>query len=151
MANDPYEQVALALKSIIDTEFAPQNVTAIHDRLHESLGTDRVEVGISPESWRPKARDRNSLETFVLVQYYDIWDKDIDPNQQVNPIVITNKASRFMRAVQNHQASAVGTADVWYFDVESIEFPNDPTGNKTRFHAIIRAHGQNHSILETIA
>lgn len=151
MASDPYEQVAVALKTIIDTEFAPENVTAIHDRLHESLGTDAVWVGISPEGWRPKARDRNSLETFVLVQYYDLWDKEIDPTQQVNPILITNKASRFMRAVQSQQASDAGTADLWYFDVESVDFPNDPTGNKTRFHVIIRAHGQNHSILETMA
>lgn len=148
---DPYEQVALALKTIIDTEFAPENVTAIHDRLHESLGVDAVWVGISPDSWRPKARDRNSLETYVLVQYYDIWDKEVNPEQQVNPIKITNLASRFMSAVQSQQANDPGTDDLWYFDVESVDFPNDPTGNKTRFHAVVRAHGQNHSILETMA
>ena len=148
---DPYEQVAVALKTIIDTEFAPENVSAIHDYLHGSLGTDAVWVGISPERWRPVPRDRNTLETYALVQYYDIWDKEIDPTQQVNPIKITNLAARFSQALQQQQAAVAGTEDVWYFDVEGIEFPNDPTDNKTRFHATVRAYGNNHSILESMA
>ena len=44
---DAYTVAANALETIINTEFAAQGVTALHDRIHESMGLESVVVGIS--------------------------------------------------------------------------------------------------------
>lgn len=146
---DPYAVAATALKAIIDDEFSTESYTAIHDRLHESLGTRRTEIGISPLRWTPMPRNRNVRDTYIFVQFYDRWDKEIDPAQTVNPTRITGYAARFEEAVQRQQATDPGTGDVWYFDVDEVTFPEDPTGNKTRFEAVIHARGNNHGLLES--
>jgi hypothetical protein len=148
---DPYEVAATAIKVIIDAEFEPDGYTAIHDKLHEALGTRRTEIGIAPadEGWQRHPNNANVRETFIEVRFFDRWDKEIDPAQTVNPFRITNYAARFEEAVQRASANMPGTGDVWYFDVLSIGFPDDPTGNKTRFEAQIRVHGNNHGLIES--
>lgn len=146
MAN-AYETLATALKTIIDGEFAPEQFVAIHDRLHESVGHDRTAIGISPESWRPSSRNRNLKLTLSLVQFYGRYDLEIDPLQTVNPITITNYCERLERAINTQQASTPGSPEVWYFDVESVDFPQDPTGNKTRFHMVVLARGENSALV----
>lgn len=146
---DAYAIVAAALKGIIEGEFAAEQFKAQHDKIHESLGTEYVAIGISPLRQLPQPGQRNVMETFVFVQFYDVWDKQIDPEQQVNPLRITGFADRFMRAVEAAQAT-VGTNAVWYFDVDGINYPDDPTGNKTRFEATVRARGDNQSMIERL-
>jgi len=146
MANG-YETLATALKAIIDTEFAVEGFVAIHDRLHESVGHNRTAIGISPENWRPWTNDRNTKFTYLLVQFYHRYDLEIDPEQVVNPIVVTNYCERLERAIQTTQASTPGTSEVWYFDVDSVDFPQDPTGNKSRFHMIVLGRGNNAALV----
>lgn len=148
---DPYAQISAALCTIINTEFDVENYVAVNDRLHESLGWDGTYIGVSPEGWRPRPRDRNSKETLALIQFYDKWEKEIDPAQRVDPTRITGFAARLEAAIQTQQASDPGTESVWFFDVNEVIFPLDPTGNKTRFHMLVRAFGQNNAILETIS
>ncbi len=142
-----YETLATALKAIIDAEFAPEQFVAVHDRLHESLGSARTEIGISPENWRPTPQNRNVKLTYVLVQFYNRYDLDIDPSQRVDPLIITSYAERLESAIQTQQASTPGTGEMWYFDVESVDFPQDPTGNKSRFHMIVLGRGDNAALI----
>lgn len=146
---DPYEVAATALKQIIDTEFAAEGIHAIHDNIHESLGQDRAVVGIAPtrEARLPNNNVVNAL--YIEVRYYDLWDKEVDPEQVVNPFRITARANRLKRALQQSQASFVGSPEVWYFDWLDTEFPDDPTGNKTRFHMHLRVYGDNTGLVET--
>jgi hypothetical protein len=148
---DSFAITATALQSIIETEFSDEGFKVQFDRLHESLGLNRVDIGVSPEEWYARGGDRNTKDTVVLVQFYDLWDKKVDPEQTVNPTRITGFADRFERAVQRQQIDFPGSTDVWYLNVDRVAFPNDPTGNKTRFHATVRATGDNHAILETMA
>jgi hypothetical protein len=142
-----YETLATALKAIIDAEFVTEGFVAVHDRLHESLGSVRTEVGISPERWVPWTRDRNTKLTYVLVQFYNRYDLEIDPEQRVDPLVIADYAERVERAIQTTQASTPGTGEMWYFDVDSVDFPQDPTGNKSRFHMIVVGRGDNAALI----
>lgn len=146
---DPYQVVATGLKTIIDDEFEPEGVVAIHDNIHESLGVDRITVGIAPVRETPRTGSTLIQETWVEVRFYDLWEKRVDPAQTVNPFRITAFAHRFRQAIQNQRASYEGSPEIWYFDVTNIEYPNDPTGNKTRFVATIRAYGDNAALLET--
>ena len=44
----------------------------------------------------------------------------------------------------------MGTTTLWYMTVTSVDYPKDPTGNKSRFEATVRAYGQNTALTETI-
>lgn len=129
---------------------APEQIVAIHDKLHESLGLEGVEVGISPMRQVPQPGQRNVMETYVFVQFYDLWEKEVDPEQQVDPRRITGFAHRFMQAVERAQAGVPGTSEAWYFDVDSVTYVDDPTGNKTRFEATVRARGDNAAMFERL-
>lgn len=144
-----YEVIADALKSIIDAEFAPEGIEAIHDNLHESLGLERRECGIAPIEDAIPMSNGLVKETFVEVRFYDFWKREITPTTVVDPRIITNYAERFRRAVHAARANQVGTGIMWYFDVRRVQYPNDPTGNKTRFHAQVRGYGNNSGLVET--
>lgn len=136
------------LIGVINAEFAPENITAASDRLDESLGWDGTYVAVHPDIEEAYERDSQVQLARVIVQFYGRWDKRVDPKQQVDPTAIETLAERFKRAC--HAASSyVGSQHDWFFQVERIEYPNDPTGNKTRFVAAVTGWAQNPSLVET--
>jgi hypothetical protein len=144
-----YEVAATAIKTVIDTEFAPEGISAIFDNLHDAQGRYRVAVGIAPEE--DSAMSGNALvnATFIVVKFFDLWTDEIDPDTVVNPVKIATYAERFRRALLSAKATDPSTQQVWYFDVQRIRYPNDPTGNKSRFVASIRCLGNNAGLVET--
>jgi hypothetical protein len=147
----PFEIIATAVKTAFEAEFASEGFTMIFDNLHESLGRARVDVGISPDEDIVNARNALVQETWVEVKFYDLWTDEINPNTVVNPTRITGFAHRFRDCLRRAQTTDPGTGAVWYFDVRTVRYPNDPTGNKTRFVATIRAFGNNSNLVETTA
>lgn len=145
-----YEEVANALKVIIDAEYAPEGLVAIHDELHESLGSAGTVIGISPDE-RGDIVNNNSLvlETWVQVRFQGGYNLQVNPAQTVDPRIITNFAERFRRAIRTANSPHAGTQRSWYYQIVDIRYPRDPTGNKTRFFATIRAYGNNSSLVET--
>lgn len=144
---DPYSILAAALEQIITAEFGTDSPAPIvrHDRLHDSLGfTKRDYIGISPER-EPAVGLETRIE--ALIQYYGSYDLEIDPEQIVDPRIITNKAERLRRRIQSSQFTA--TEQVWFMDVVAVDYPNDATGNKTKFEMRVLGHGNNSSIVET--
>lgn len=139
--------------SVFNAEFAPEGFTMIPDKIHESLGLERVEVGIAPVE--DVVMDRNAIvqETWVEVRFYDLWSKEwgASPDIQVDPRRITGFAERFRSALRRTKATDPGTSSVWYFDVRRTAYPDDPTGNKSRFHMTIRAYGNNAGLVESTA
>lgn len=146
---DPFPTIAAAIIAAFDAEFAAEGFTMIPDRLHESLGRRRVAVGISPDEDTPNMRNRLAEEHYVTVQFYGLWDERIDPETQINPTTITGYANRLKDALRVAQENTAGTGSMWYFDVDRTRYPNDPTGNKTRFEMTIRAWGNNQNLVET--
>ena len=149
MAASPYQNVAEALELVINAEFTPEGIIAQHDNLHGALGQTRPWVGIAPSYEQPNGRNMLALEIWLEVKYYDLWKQEIDPQASVDPRVISAKAERLRRACQNANAT-FGDNQVWYFDVMRVEYPNDPTGNKSRFVATIKAWGANSALVETV-
>lgn len=142
-----FETAATAIISIFNAEFAAEGFVMIPDRLHDSLGRYRVDVGISPDEERPMMRDRNTAEHYLTVQFFGLWTDEISPDTQVNPFKITGYAERFKTALRD--ASVPSSGSLWYFDIDRLQFPDDPTGNKSRFVASIRAFGNNTGLIET--
>lgn len=145
----PYAIAANALEQIINLEFADEGTVAVHDHLHAALGQKKRECGISPMRETPNPRNRVAQETWLEVRYYDIWRKEITPTTRIDPRIVTDKAERLRAAINNATINASG--EMWFLNVENCEYPDDPTGNKSRFHMTIRAWGNNAALVETTA
>jgi hypothetical protein len=145
----PFLTVATALQAIIAAEFADEQFTAILDNLHESLGRERVDIGIAPTEDYPRESNELTQETLVEIRFYDLWTQEISPETVVDPSQITGYAERLKSAIRVAEAQEAGTSEVWYFTVRRTTYPNDPTGNKTRFHMQVRAFGNNAGLTET--
>jgi hypothetical protein len=146
-----FATVAPILKSEFDTEFAVEGWTLEYDKPHDSLGFDRTHIGVYPVE--DVVRPGNSIiqETIVEVKFLGWWDKQINPAQVVNPLVITELAERYRSALGRSNSKDPGIREMWYFDVRRVLYPDDPTGNKTRFVMTVRAFGNNSGLIETFA
>ena len=142
-----YAEIADALKVIIDAEFAPENYTAIHDNLHSAVGLEGTRIGIAPEEETPATGNMLQQNTLITVKFYRRWDDVVDPVKKVDPRLIAGFAERFRIALR--EANKVSTGQVWYFNLMRVRYPNDPTGNKTRFEADITVYGNNQALVET--
>lgn len=147
VVTDPYSILAEALETIITTEFADEPYLIFrHDRLHESLGSDgRTYAAVSPDE--DEARNIESVMN-ATIQFYGPFKTEVDPQQQVDPRLITNKAERLKRALEQARVS-VASQYIWYFDVTRTRYPEDATGNKTRFEMHIQSRGNNTALIET--
>jgi hypothetical protein len=143
----PYAQAADALKVIIDAEFAPEAWTAIHDNLHPGVGSNGLRIGIAPEEETARAGNMIMNDIVITVKFYRRWAEDVDINKKIDPRPTTEYAERFRQALR--RASDPRTDSVWYFNLTRIRYPNDPTGNKTRFEADLVAYGSNSALIET--
>ena len=144
---DPYTILANAIEEAVLNEFDDETyLTFHHDRLHESLGSDaRTYCAISPET---EPSDNIELRVEALLQWYGPYKLEINPKQEVDPRIITNKAERMRRCLE--KIRTVASSEMWFFDVVTTRYPNDPTGNKSRFEMTIVGRGQNSGLVETI-
>lgn len=149
MADSRYEVAATGIKAIIDAVFAAEGFKAKHDDLHESLGHRRVEIGISPLRITPMAQNQSVDQTFIKIQFYGLYKREVDPELQVNPFKVAAYHDRLAVALETQQAFDPASNDVWYFQITNTEFPRDPTGNKTRFEMTVRAYGGSPGLGET--
>ncbi len=146
-----FNQIASAIKTVFDAEFAADGFVLVFDNLHPSLGRRAKHAGISPTEESPQAKDKLVQETELEIKFYNRYPNEIDPTSSVDPTVITTYAERCRAAIGRLQKDTVGTAEVWYFETGRTTYPSDPTGNKTRFHMIVRAYGNNSNLIETVA
>lgn len=148
---DQFAEIAAALQDIIADEFAAEGFTARLDHLHESLGRTRVDIGISPEDDFVMASNNTVQNTIVKVQFYDQWRQEISPETVVDPTRITGFAERFRKAIREADGRTdPATGETWFFGLERISYPKDPTGNKTRFEATLKGWGNNAALVETV-
>ena len=143
----PYAEAAAALETIINAEFAPEGRTAAHDNLHPAVGDQGLRIGIAPEDETAMPGNMVVNTIGITVKFYNRWDAEVDQYKRVDPRPITEYADRFRQAVRRH--NGVSTGKLWYFNLTRIRYPNDPTGNKTRFEADIVAFGNNTGLVET--
>lgn len=144
----PETEARAALKALLTSTFgadtpAPQ---ISDDRLHESLGSKGTRIGTYPVRARPRLNNQLVMESEIVVQYFGRWRKEINPEQKVDPAITETVAERFRRALRTGDPNS---GRVWYFELQSLEYPPDPTGNITRFVATVIARGDNPALIET--
>lgn len=132
------------LKTAIQTEFAADQLTVLDDKLNRAIGQDGNYCGISPISEGP-GPNAHTLEAVVLVQIHQYFDAQINEYQLVDPASIEGWADRLRDCLRPE--ALTGTNTCWYFRIDDITYPDDPTGNKTRLEAKIKAFGPNNNVI----
>lgn len=137
-----------AIRTSVETEFAPEGLTVLDDKLHESMGTEAPIAGVYPEAERPHSS--GVVGIFIVgLQVFQRWDPQIDPAQKVDPALIEDWAWRLQRRMRPE--STVNGENISYYVVSEVLYPDDATGNKTRFVATLTGFGHNPSLMETAA
>jgi hypothetical protein len=126
---------------LLQTEFGSEGFAIRSDRLDTSLGFDGGVIGVAPDRESPNSENRIELDTVLTVQFYGPWSSETDPNDIVDPVTVEAWAWRFRTLIANYQQT--GTSSVWYFQLDDLEYGDDPTGNCTRFIASVVARGEN--------
>lgn len=144
----PSTAVRTRLKTILDAEFAVEGIVFQHDKLDESVGADGTYAAIYPDGEDPRFGQMNVTDANVVIQLFGQWDKQVNPLQQVDPTAIETWAERIKRALKA-ASSYVGAPNDWYFNITRVEFPDDPTGNKTRVVVYVTSESQNSAVIET--
>jgi hypothetical protein len=136
------------LRTVIETEFAPEGFDVLNDKLNDSLGQEAPLGGIYPTSSAENPRNGYVLDTILNVQLFQQWDNRIDATQVVDPANIEEWAERLRRACAADLA-VPGNDHMWYFRVQKVDFPDDPSGNKSRLVAVILVESTNSALVET--
>lgn len=136
------------LIALLSAEFAGDDLTIKSDKLNESLAQDGHLAGIYPATATENTRQALILDTIIYVQLFRQWDNRIDATQEVDPAAIEEWAERFRRMCEADK-NTPGDQHVWYFTVQRIEYPPDPSGNISRLLATVSVQGENSALLET--
>lgn len=133
-----------AITTAMATEFT--DVLVLNDRLSPSLGISKPVAACFP--LRERANDDHGvvLEVEIGIQFYLRWNKQVEPTEVVDPAAIEDAAERFRGLIRELE----GDDNRWFYNVDLINYPPDPTGNMTRFEAVVRVSGRNNSIVETV-
>jgi hypothetical protein len=137
-----------ALIEALRMEFAAEQFPVMDDKLHASLGEARTVLGVFPERSVSNSNDKYMTQFELVVQFYGKYNLEVNREETVSPSTIESFAERFRQSIR--EGVDPRTGQVWYFDLQRINYPDDPTGNKTRFEAFITARGNNSALLETV-
>lgn len=136
-----------ALLARVHDEFDPDGFEISSDKLHKSLGRDGItRIGVSPVEETPLHSNRLVTGYIVLVQFYGAWPDKIDPQTAVDPSIVETYAERFKRSLKGNDPN---TPSAWYFLLTGLTYPDDPTGNISRFEAKVTVMGTNSALVET--
>lgn len=134
------------VKAIIDAEFAAEGYTVENDKIVRASARDgNVRVACSPNFESEVPRNVNELTVELLLQFYLPFRAEPDETIAVDPTAIEAAADRIRRAFGGNSSGI--TADMWFIRLRRIEYPDDPSGNKTRLEATITAWCENPAAL----
>lgn len=134
--------VRARVKEVVEAEFTPEGFTVEDDKLGRSAGMDgRNRLATSPEAAEEDPRNVQMLVVPVTLQIYLAYDATPDSDIAVDPSVIEGYGGRLRSAFRT--ASSGATNDLWFLRLRRIDYPDDPTGNKSRLEALIEGRAEN--------
>jgi hypothetical protein len=142
----PAENACDAVAALVDAEFTAEGWTTQHDKFGRSKGMelpeDQAAIAVYQESERERQGQVQMLDVSVTLQFHLGYAAEPDETIVRDPRVIAEYADRVRRAFKG-AASSGNSADFWYMRLTSVTYPDDPTGNKTRFEADVLVECEN--------
>lgn len=142
----PETDIRTYIKTVVEDEFSTEGWTVEADKIGRSAGMDgETHVAASPVRARENERVAIRLDIEVLLQVYLPYSATPDETIVVDPGVIEGYANRLRTALA--PSGAMATDNLWGLRVTDVDFPDDPTGNKTRLEATIAGFADNPAAL----
>lgn len=127
---------------IVEDEFTAEAITVTNDKLPRAAGKDGATVAaVYPEAEYERPGRVIELVVPVVLQIYMAYEAEPDETIAVDPTVIEGYADRLREAFRTQ--SSGNTGDMWFLRLQRIDYPDDPTGNKSRLEARIEGYGNN--------
>lgn len=132
------------VKAIADTAFTPAGLPPVeYDKLLRAAGKDgAAKLAIYPEGAQPARQQRITLVVPVVLQVFLAYAAEPDENLVVNPLTIVDLAESFRQGFGPASVEPA-TGEAWFLRLQGVRYPDDPTGNKSRFEALIEGVGTN--------
>jgi hypothetical protein len=138
------------IKSVIATVYSAEGWTAGDDKIGRSMGkevaVDEATIAVTTDYERERLGQAIMLDIGILVQFYLGFDASPDETITRDVTDVEEYADRLRNAFSGSGAT-VDDGDAWYLRVVGTEYPDDPTGNKTRFEMNIVCEATNAAAL----
>lgn len=127
---------------IVEDEFSAEGLIVTNDKLTRAAGKEGATVAaVYPEAEYERPGQVIELVVPVVLQIYMAYTAEPDETIQVDPGVIEDYGDRLREAFRTQ--SSGNTSEMWFLRLTRIDYPDDPTGNKSRLEARIEGHGNN--------
>lgn len=145
------ERVATIANAVFAAEITAGDITATeHDKFGRSAGMElaagKARMAVSANEAREDFRRVIELVVPVTFQFHMAYDAEPDETLVRDPRAIQALAARFRTGF--NETSGPG-ADHWFIRCKAVTYPDDPTGNKTRFEAEIEGRCSNPAALSS--
>lgn len=148
--SSPVNASIARIQEVVETVFAAEGWSAGTDKFGRSKGMgephDQASISATPDFERERPAKAWLLDMQITVQFYLGYDAQPDENISRDATVVSEYADRF-RAAFAGPGCRVDDGDAWYLRFTGVDYPPDPTGNKTRFEATIVGVGPNRAAL----
>jgi hypothetical protein len=138
------------IKDVIAAEFTAEGWTATDDKFGRSKGMGEphteASISVTPDYERERPGRALLLDVGITVQFYLGYDAEPDETISRDSTIIEGYADRF-RSQFEGAGCRVDDGDAWYLRLTNIEYPEDPTGNKTRFEALVVGQATNRAAM----
>lgn len=135
-------EVRTRVIEIVEDEFGAEGLLVANDKLTRSAGNKGATVAaVYPEAEYEAPGRVLELRVPVVLQIYLAYDDSPDEDIVVDPGIIEGYAERLRTAF--HTQSSGSSSDMWYLRLQRIDYPDDPTGNKSRLEARIEGYANN--------
>lgn len=138
------------IQDTIAATYTAESYTAGTDRFGRSKGMNEphgdASISVTVDYARERAGKAYLLDVGLTVQFYLGYDAQPDENIVRDATVIQALGAR-LRDAFGGQGSSVQVGDAWYLRLTGIEYPVDPTGNKTRYEATFVGEATNTAAL----
>lgn len=135
---------------VLTAEFAAEGIEFRSDKLTDNLGQDGPIAGVYPGYSQSRQGKEMVLDVICYVQLFGPWRAVVEPTMIVDPTPLEEWAERIRRAIRDADVAGPGAdAHLWYFDVQRVDYTNDPGGNVSRLLVTIAGEAQNPAIVPT--
>ncbi len=141
----PETALRARLIEVLETEFKPEGIRFLNDKLHDSKGREGAIGAVYPGPSQVQPNNELVVEPTAYVQLFGKWTAEVDADKTIDPTLVEEYAERIRRACHSDGFEGTMGADehLWFYSVQRVDYPPDPGGNITRVLVTVLGKAQN--------